>query len=135
MERNQRIIWKVIRFNIDGEKQIQQISEKLGHHITGIKGIWVSIVPSSKIIDEIHDAGELSLSFNNQKEHSVHITSNYNPDLPSQPFEPFELNQLLQAGHRIEGYYRDSGTLKNQYGEFIIHEVKILLECTINAKS
>lgn len=130
-----RVIWKVIRFNIDGIGQIQQISEKLGHHIAGIKGIHVSIVPSSGVNEEIHDVGELSLSFNNQKDHTVHITSNFNPDLPSQAFQPFELNQPFHVSHRIEGYYRDCGTLRNAFGEFIIHEVRILLECTLKTAS
>ena len=92
----------MIRFNIDGIGQIQQISEKLGQHIEGIKGIHVSIVPSSEVKDETHDVGELSLSFNNKKDHTVHITSNYNPELLSQAFEPFELNQPLGISQRID---------------------------------
>jgi hypothetical protein len=133
-KKNQRVIWKVIRFNIEGIGQIQQISEKLGHHIEGIKGIHVSIVPTSEVKEETHDVGELSLSFNNQKDHTVHITSNYNPDVLSQAFEAFELNQPLHS-HRIEGYYRDLGNLVNEFGEFITHEVRILLECTIKSES
>jgi hypothetical protein len=135
MQQKQRIIWKVIRFNIDGIGQIQQIREKLGYHIEEIKSIYVSIVPSSEVKDETHDVGELSLSFNNRKDHTVHITSNYNPDLPSQAFDPFELNQGIHISPRIDGYYRDYGSLQNEFGEFIIHEVKILLECSIKTES
>ena len=135
MKDKQRTIWKIFSFDIEGIGQIQQINEKLGQHIEGIKGIYVSIVPTNDVIDETHDVGELSLLFNNQKEHAVHISSEYNPELLSKTFEPFTLNQPLDINHRITGYYRDNGSLKNEFDEFINHKVKILLECTIKATS
>jgi hypothetical protein len=135
MNQKQRTIWKVIKFNIEGEGEIQQINEKLGKHIEGIKGIHVSIVPTSVVKDEFIEVGELSLLFNNQKDHAAHITSSYNPVTLSEAFEPLELNQSLHISHRIIGYYRDLGTIRNEFTEFITHEVKVLLECIIKEES
>ena len=80
MQKKQQVIWKQIKFNIEGEGEIHQINEKLGQHIEGIKGIHVSIVPSSVVKDEFLEVGELSLLFNNQKDHAIHITPAYCPE-------------------------------------------------------
>ena len=135
MQKKQQVIWKQIKFNIEGEGEIHQINEKLGKHIEGIKGIYVSIVPSSVVKDEFLEVGELSLLFNNQKDHAIHITSAYSPEMLSEAFEALELNQSLHISHRITGYYRDLGTLRNEFTEFITHEVKVLLECIIKSAS
>jgi len=135
MQTKQSVIWKQIKFNIESEGEIHQINEKLGQHIEGIKGIHVSIIPTSEVKDEFIEVGELSLLFNNQKDHAVHFTSSYSPEMLSEAFESLELNQSLHISHRITGYYRDLGILRNEFTEFITHEVKILLECTIKEES
>jgi hypothetical protein len=134
MNQKRRVIWKVIKFTIEGEGEIYQINEKLGQHLDGIKSIHVSIFPTSQITGEFPEVGELSLSFNGQKEHSVHLISGYNPKPLSEAFEALELNQTLR-NHNITGYYRDSATMRNEFTEFITHEVKVLLECIIKEES
>jgi hypothetical protein len=135
MNQKRRVIWKVIKFNIEGEGEIYQINEKLGQHIEGIKAIHVSINPKSVVVDDCIEVGELSLLLNNQKDHAVHITSYYSPETPSEAFNALELNQSLHINPRIIGYYRDLGTLRNETTEFITHEVKVLLECIIKEES
>ena len=130
-----RKIWKVINFNIDEAGEILQINEKLGIHLGTVIGIHVSIRPSAYINSEIKEAGELSLSFNNQVDHTVHQTASYSPELLSEAFVPLQLNQNLDKNKRISGYYRDYNSLKNELGEFVTYKLNILLECSIKQES
>lgn len=131
----ERTIWKSIRISVESEKEIKQISEKVGKHLGTIQHIYVSVIPTSAIKTPIREVGELSLSFNNNKEHTVHVYSEYCPGTPSNTFSPLVIQQVLNENQRITGYYRDLGSLKNEFREFINYQLQILLECIIKEPS
>ena len=135
MNQEQKSIWKVILFNIEEEGKIHQISEKPGKHLESIKNLYFTVTPASDVKQDVMEVGELSLLFNNSKVHAVHLTTSFSAELLSEAFEPFTLNQPLDKSQGITGYYRDYSTLKNEFGEFITYQVKILLECIIIKES
>ena len=122
--------WKVITIDVDVDNSIKQIDEKLPAHLDIIQSLVVSCNPRTNIEASIAECGELSLSLNNKKEHVLHTITDFTEQLPMELGQTLPLNAKLESNTILGGYYRDFGKMKEEDGQFVPYQVKLLMECT-----
>jgi hypothetical protein len=121
-------VWKTIKVSVKEAQAIVEIDEKLPNHLKEIESFAMCIVPEQRDAKE-GEYGELSLSFNNKKEHAIHTTVEHSSLLMDSTQQIQALNQDIQTASHIQGYYRDNGFATTEEGEFTPYTLKILFEC------
>ena len=133
VDTKQHTSWKIIKLYIKNPNEIINIENKLPAHIEEINSISILCVPTVVVEKSYSQIGEISLSFNNSKEHIIHCNTSFSKVLPNNSNQSLNINAQLLNNSIITGYYRDNGTFKNQREVFIPYHLKILMECKINS--
>ena len=127
----QRIYWNIMSFMVNQPNAIIKLDAKLAKHYKAINSISTHIIPRLPSIESQNECGELSLSINNAKEQILHTSLDYDTKLQDNYHHGHQCNAVLHVNNRISGYYRDSGRLKTENGEFIPYTLKLILECKL----
>ncbi len=133
METSELIKWKVLKFDVSQLGEIIQFEKKLAKHIQCIEEVSLVAIPSVKLDADVMECGEISLSFNNDKENVLHTTIGFSKDLSNDIEQSLILNQQIQANSIITGYFRDSMQMRDQYREFMPYSIKVILKYRVKS--
>ena len=125
------IKWEILKLEISQLGQIVQFEKKLAKHIQSIEQISIIAIPKRAKEDAVVECGELSMSFNNSKDHQLHTIVGYLSKMPKDIDQNLNINAAIEPNTIITGYYRDFKQMRDQFREPMPYTVKVLLKCRI----
>lgn len=119
----------ILPVRVTKKGQIISIDQPLPSHITRCLGILATVKDFLAIDHEIQHIGEFSLMINSAEVHLVHFVVGYS-NLPIKKDNDFlPVQEQINPGTRISGFYLDAGTATDDKGTFLPYTVNIYLNC------
>jgi len=122
--------WLILPLEISRKGQVLHIEHRIPAYLRLCCGVHMTV--KGKIPDmesEIPHLGELSLQFNNGKQHPLHFMAGYSPRFTKNLPTTLKLEETLLAHHSVTGFYRDNKQTINRERSFQPYQLNIYFEC------
>jgi hypothetical protein len=124
MQNKQRRKWQIISLIGIKKGEARNIEFKVDDLVRHCKG-FIFTCNESGLIGGNYVMGDISLFVNNRKSHPLHYTvRSLPPDLIKRKIERLPLEECIEGGSFLQGYYRDLLVSANYP-----YNVKIYLDC------
>lgn len=119
----------ILPVKVTRKGQIVSIDQSVPAHINGCVGILATVKDFLETGHEIQHVGEFSLMLNSAEVHPIHYSVGYS-NLPLKKDNHFlPVEEQINPGTRISGFYHDAGTATDDKGSFLPYTVNIYLDC------